>query len=100
MKHFWVSPPQLRQFKILHFFLKEPEGNKKHGTTACVDINAIPRKPFCSLGPGVHVGQEKAPMETLATEHFQLRDHRLWTHNDTEPRPHQLMQSQIFFLSS
>lgn len=43
----------------------------------------------------VPLGKEKALMETVVTEHFQLRDQILWTHNVTEPRPHQLMHPRF-----
>lgn len=46
----------------------------------------------------VPLGKEKALMETLVTEHFQLRDHILWTHNVTEPRPHQLEKKKKILL--
>lgn len=40
------------------------------------------------------LGKEKALIETVVTEHFQLRDQILWTHN-VEPRPHQLMHPRF-----
>lgn len=41
------------------------------------------------------IRKEKTLMETLVTAHFQLRDHILWTHNVTEPRPHQLLHPRF-----